>query len=102
MKIDGNIDEGGKSALGSEDFEHLLSDAIELVIDGIRREVSQVVQQRFSERIPSSRRYIHLLITVKLERFAARVCELVIEGNTREDFDKILSRVLSARFHTEF
>jgi hypothetical protein len=41
-----------------------------------------------------------LLITVKLERFAACVCELVIEGNTREDFDKILSRVPSARLYT--
>lgn len=35
MKIDGNIDERRKSALRLEDFEHSVSDAIELVADGV-------------------------------------------------------------------
>ncbi|SNR78720.1 hypothetical protein SAMN06266787_1314 [Halorubrum ezzemoulense] len=35
MEINGNIDERRKSALRPEEFEHSISDAIELVGDGV-------------------------------------------------------------------
>ncbi|MFC7325987.1 hypothetical protein ACFQMF_15590 [Halorubrum rutilum] len=43
-----------------------------------------------------------MLVTIKLERFPTRICELLIKSNPREDFLEILSRVLSTRFHAEF
>jgi hypothetical protein len=102
MEIDGNIDEWRKSMLRPEDFEQSISNAIELIVDVIHREISQVVQQRFGERIPSSGRNVHLLATVKLERFPTRICELLLKSDTREDSAEIHSRVLTAQFDAEF
>ncbi|MFD1572056.1 hypothetical protein ACFR9T_15970 [Halorubrum laminariae] len=43
-----------------------------------------------------------MFVTIKLERFPTRICELLVKSNPREDFLEILSRVLSTRFYTEF
>jgi hypothetical protein len=93
MQIDGDIDGRRKLPLRSANFEESLPDAIELVVDGVRREVSQVVQQRFCEGIPSSGRDVHVLVAIQLERLSTCICELLIEGDPREDFLDALERM---------
>jgi hypothetical protein len=41
-------------------------------------------------------------VTVNLERFPTRVCELMIEDNTGEDFAGLLARELTTRCDAEF
>ena len=50
----------------------------------------------------TSRRHVHLLATVKLERFPASICEILLKSDARKDSAEILSRVLTARFDAEF
>jgi len=71
------------------------------IVDGVHREVSQVIQQRFSEGIASSGRDVHMLVTIELEYLRTCVCELLIKGNARENFEKILSRVLATLLNTK-
>ncbi|GAB7019201.1 hypothetical protein JCM18750_20620 [Halostagnicola bangensis] len=57
-----------------------------------------MVEQGFGESIASRRRYVDELAMVELARFPGGIGKLLLEGDTREYFEKLLSRVASTGF----
>jgi hypothetical protein len=63
--------------------------------------MSKVVEQRFREWVPSRRRDVDRLGPIQLNGLAARIGELLVESDSREDLLEVLSRVGTTRFDAE-
>jgi len=64
-------------------------------------QMSKVIEERFREWVPSRRRDVDRLGPIQLNGLAARIGELLIEGDSRENLFEVLSRVGPTRFDPE-
>lgn len=101
VNIDGNINRVLEDMVASSVSQNCFADSIELIVDSVRFAITYVVQKCSCKWDPCVGFEGNVITASKLVGLCSGICELVVEGDPREDFEPVLSRVDCVRSNTK-